>query len=105
MIPNPNRIAKFDKNTHKLIRNPKGGIEKIPEKIEIKEDNKLIRYTFPGWCTWRAHLEPEKIKYKNNRDNSSYYLHDSQKGFTHGCTETKSAIFNLLIEYRNKGNK
>lgn len=33
-----------------------------------------------------------------------FYLHDSEKGFTHGCTEVESELFDALIDYRNEGN-
>ena len=54
----------------------------------------------------RAHLTPDKVTGAKNteRDNDSYYLHDSQKGYTHGCTEVEAKLFDKLNEYRNNGN-
>jgi hypothetical protein len=51
-------------------------------------------------------LEPDKITGATNaqRDNNSYYLHDSQKGYTHGCTEVDHDLFTQLKKYRKKGN-
>ena len=39
-----------------------------------------------------------------DRDLNSFYLHDSEKGFSHGCTEVEGAFFDKLKEYRNAGN-
>lgn len=40
----------------------------------------------------------------SERDNKSYYFHDSQKGYTHGCTEVEKGLFDKLNDYRDKGN-
>lgn len=40
----------------------------------------------------------------SERDNKSYYFHDSQKGYTHGCTEVEKGLFDKLNEHREKGN-
>lgn len=38
------------------------------------------------------------------RDNKSYYFHDSQNGYTHGCTEVEKGLFDKLNDYREEGN-
>ena len=40
----------------------------------------------------------------SERDNKSYYFHDSKKGYTHGCTEVEKGLFDKLNDYRDKGN-
>ena len=40
----------------------------------------------------------------SERDNKSYYFHDFQKGYTHGCTEVEKGLFDKLNEHREKGN-
>ena len=40
-----------------------------------------------------------------DRDLNSFYLHDSEKGYSHGCTEVESALFTKLREYREEGNQ
>jgi hypothetical protein len=54
----------------------------------------------------RAHLEPVKVTgaTSKERDNNSYYLHDSQKGYTHGCTEVDGKLFDQLKDFRSQGN-
>lgn len=93
--PDPNRIAEIDKNTNQLLRSSEGGIEKIPGNGSS------------DWGSNRAYLYPIKVTgaTTKERDNDTYYLHDSQKGFTHGCTECETEIFTRLKEYRKAGNK
>lgn len=40
----------------------------------------------------------------SERDNKSYYFHDSKKGYTHGCTEVEKGLFDKLNDYREEGN-
>ena len=35
---------------------------------------------------------------------NSYYFHDSQKGYSHGCTEVETELFNKLNDYRKAGH-
>ena len=55
------------------------------------------------WGTVRARLEPEKGTDLKGRENN-FYLHDSQKGHTSGCTECEHGLFDKLLEYK-KNNK
>ena len=54
----------------------------------------------------RAKLDPIEVTgaESSERDNDSYYLHDSEKGFTHGCTEVETELFDDLKQYRADGN-
>lgn len=53
------------------------------------------------WGTWRARLEKVKLKKPTTRD--SMYLHDSQKGYTHGCVETCSSLYDRFVNYHDSG--
>lgn len=60
--------------------------------------------TQPQWGTYRVKLTPVSAIKANNRD--GFYLHNSYKGYTHGCIEVgdsddKSKFFDLLVEYAN----
>lgn len=61
----------------------------------------------PNWGTWRARLDPSAGTNTYGRGN--FYLHDSGKGFTHGCVETNKSggrkLLNQLIKYRSSGHK
>ena len=103
--PSPNRIAQVDTKTGELKKNPEGGIEKIPKRVDIP--NKPGRHwEYSEWGNNRAALIPDNITGATNaeRDNTSYYFHDSTKGYTHGCTEVESELFDKLNEYINAGN-
>jgi RHS repeat-associated protein len=58
-------------------------------------------YPYVGWQeAWgkqRARLEPANTNQMFGR--GGFYIHDSAKGYTHGCIETESAIFPLLFNY------
>ena len=60
----------------------------------------------PAWGMHRAALTPDNVTgaKDSERDNSSYYFHDSTKGYTHGCTEVDTELFSQLKDYRNAGN-
>ncbi len=92
--PSPDRIAKYDSKANTLITNPNGGIERIPQ------DTKTVNFS-QGWGTIRARLDPMSTTDLHGRvPKTSFYLHDSSKGFTHGCVETSNALFNKLLNYR-----
>ena len=87
------------------MRDPNGGIERIPDFVE-NPNKQGYGWTYTEWGKHRAYLTPDKVTGAKNseRDNYSYYLHDSQKGYTHGCTEVETELFDRLNEYRNSGN-
>jgi hypothetical protein len=73
--------------------------------------------TIPGgsddWGSNRVRLHPHKIESasaKKNRDEHSFYIHDSHKGYTHGCVEVLNSFFVDLRAYavaesKKKGGK
>lgn len=58
-------------------------------------------YTYEAWGTERARLRI--ISGGIGRDN--FYLHNSHKGYSHGCIEVNSGIFTKLLELRAAGKK
>ena len=104
LIPDPSRVANTDPNTGELLRNPEGGIEKVPDRVEAGGGK---FFTYEAWGENRAYLKPIRVTgaTSEQRDNDSYYIHDSEKGYTHGCIEVDSDFFNQLNNYRNAGNK
>ena len=106
LTPSPDRIAKASPKNGELLRSKQGGIEKIPQQFTT-EDGTTYEYT--GWGNMRALLQPYSGKVTgaehSERDNYSYYIHDSQKCYTHGCTEVESKFFDQLKAYRDAGNK
>jgi len=98
LVPGPDRIANHDRTTGELVRNNNGGgIERIPESVTL-DDGSV--YEYPGWGTIRARLDP--MPGTNTYGREGFYLHDSNKGHTHGCIETSTVLFDkYLLPYRN----
>ena len=92
---NPTRVAKLNA-TGFLVHGY--GIQQIPTDARGQS---LI----PNWGTWRARLQPLR---GNMHGRDSMYLHDSGKGFSHGCVECTwwdgLLVLKKLIEYRNSGH-
>jgi hypothetical protein len=102
LAPDPYRIARGNGVTGDLYSNSQGGIEQIPGSIPVTGDSSRV-WTYPGWGTWRARLNP--IQVPNTYGRSNFYLHNSHKGFTHGCVESCDDLLNDLIRYRAEGNQ
>jgi len=83
------------------------GIENM-NFTDFDDDGTEYSMYSPSWGNQRVSLKPEPKtleKNKNNgRDNTSFYLHDSAKGYTHGCVEVDSLFFGFLRAYRDLGN-
>ncbi len=101
----PNRVAEADTKTGSLKQSKDGGIEQIPAFV-ANPKKPGYGWTYPEWGKQRAHLEPINVTGATNqeRDNNSYYFHDSEKGYTHGCTECETGLFDKLREYKDAGN-
>ena len=104
--PSPERVAEANLKTGDLLRNPDGGIEKIPNSVEIP-DRSGYAWSYQDWGNFRAKLDPVNVTgaTSEDRDLNSFYFHDSEKGYSHGCTEVEGAFFEQLINYRMEGNE
>jgi hypothetical protein len=65
-----------------------GGIQAIP-KVTIGG----AEYTFPDWGTRRIRIFKGK---GNATKRNNFYLHDSSKGYSHGCIEVDGKFFEDL---------
>ena len=105
LVPDPDRqVETFMNNGYvDFKKREEGGIETLtfpnPTTGELSYN--------PAWGMHRAALTPDNVvgAKDTERDNSSYYFHDSTKGYTHGCTEVDTELFNHLKDYRDAGNK
>ena len=95
----PWRVAKADYTSGEILSNPDGGIELLPEVFITQSGRSII---YPGWGTIRARLEP--MAGTNTFGRSNFYLHNSSKGYSHGCIETSTTIFGYMIRYKNSGH-
>ena len=106
--PDSSRHAKiYQKSNGSMdyIKSRDGGIEQLSYDA-VDEQGQMMHYYSPSWGNQRAALTPDKVTGATNsqRKNDSYYFHDSQKGYTHGCVEVESGLFNMLVLYREAGN-
>ena len=99
LTPDPNRIVSVDPESGGT--NPGKGIEKLPSKVLLNGGQTM---TYGSWGTIRARLQKDPGNKRIGGDN--FYLHDSDKGYSHGCIEvSKSKIFGQLLKYRSSGIK
>jgi RHS repeat-associated protein len=104
LVQDPERVAKHIRGA--MI--PGVGIEQIPTSTKPeseKEDygrpwNEEPSYDFRNWGTWRARLELKKPG-----ERTSFYLHNSTKGYTHGCIETCDELLDEMKKLRTSGQK
>jgi hypothetical protein len=72
------------------------GVQRIHESYLL--DGEIIG--MGAWGTWRARLEPVRVRSPRT---GNFYLHNSKKGYTHGCVETCDALYDALVKYHNQG--
>ncbi|MBI3464307.1 MAG: DUF2778 domain-containing protein [Planctomycetes bacterium] len=77
-------VAKTDKYGQMV---PSTKIQRVPESLS------------PTWGYNRVRLELIKLDANCASPRDGFYLHDSHKGFTHGCIETTDFFFGTLREY------
>ncbi|WP_019606041.1 tlde1 domain-containing protein [Teredinibacter turnerae] len=65
----------------------------------------------PYWANWgrnRARMEPANEQTKracSPNIRGGFYLHDSTKGYSHGCIEVETKIFEYLRKYHSVSKK
>jgi hypothetical protein len=60
---------------------------------------------FQNWGSNRVRLSRVKVFNKNTWHRGGFYIHDSTKGYTHGCIEVASAFFDVLRTYAKNNGK
>ena len=107
--PDPLRFAKpvLTKGGMLLADDKKAGMEQIPQGFtyHFKDGTTQDYGGFPNWGLQRACLTPMSRTKTHGR--SGFYIHDSDKGYSHGCVETEKVIgrpdiFALMKLYRVK---
>jgi hypothetical protein len=64
----------------------------------------------PYWANWgwhRVQLQPADARTARacSPARGGFYLHDSTKGYTHGCIEVEGAFFDRLIRLARTGRQ
>ena len=95
-----------DDGTRRCNLRPAGAIQRIPRKGDPTRGPKRSEAgkCEPFWANWgwhRIRLEPANTKTANacRPRRGGFYLHDSSKGYTHGCIEVEGAFFTKLIKF------
>ncbi|WP_082993777.1 tlde1 domain-containing protein [Bordetella bronchialis] len=86
-----------DDGRHACALKPAWGMQSIPRGTAAGECE-------PYWANWgwnRARMEPadEATRHRCTPARGGFYLHDSIKGYSHGCIEVEGRIFPLLRTY------
>jgi len=110
LIPDPERKAEIDTKSGTIVRNKDGGIESLENMTDPNKPG--VTFNSPAWGKNRVPMIPVDVKQPNttptkedDRDLTSFYFHDSEKGESHGCNEVETDFFTRLKEYRAAGNK
>lgn len=83
---------------------PSWGIQEIPRGTKA---GACERY----WANWgknRARMEPYDASTKSRCapiTRGGFYLHDSTKGYSHGCIEVETSLFKYLRDYHSRSKK
>ncbi len=83
---------------------PAWGMQTIPRGLAA---GKCERY-WAGWGLHRARMEPFDAATKlkcTPRMRGGFFLHDSTKGYSHGCIEVEGHLFSMLENYRRSSKK
>ena len=108
--PDPERVAQH--NNGSMI--PGYGIEQIPPSTAPVRDEgegedyggewgEAPTYDFAPWGSWRARLISKKGT--DTKKRTSFYLHNSHKGYTHGCIETCDDLLEEMKRLRKDGQE
>jgi len=82
------------------------GIEQIPDA----DPEQGTEHCTPYWQNWgynrvRIDAYDTKAKQACGGHRSGFYIHDSHKGYTHGCIEAQHEFFNHLYDFVNSNPK
>ncbi|UTV99850.1 DUF2778 domain-containing protein [Marinomonas rhizomae] len=93
-----------DKGLGRCALRPSWGIQEIPR-------GELAGLCEPYWENWgnnRARMEPADQATKDRclpTKRGGFYIHDSTKGYSHGCIEVETKIFPLLKHVNSTRSK
>jgi hypothetical protein len=82
---------------------PAWGMQTVPRGLAAGECEKY----WAGWGWHRARMEPfdAATKLKCFPVRGGFFLHDSTKGYSHGCIEVEGRLFSMLENYRRSSKK
>lgn len=96
-------IAKDDGSGYCALK-PSWGIQEIPRGSAAG----VCESYWANWGRNRARMEPADITTKNRcfpTMRGGFYLHDSTKGYSHGCIEVETRLFSSLRNHHKETQK
>ena len=75
------------------------GVQSLPAHFTFRGQT----YDNNAWGPDRVRLTTHHIDSPKNRHRNGFYLHDSTKGFSHGCIEISPHFFKHLRDYISSG--
>jgi hypothetical protein len=77
----------------------------IKNPLDKKDDPTDDTVVMSNWGSNRVRLARVKLFGKNTAHRGGFYIHDSTKGFTHGCIEVGHGFFAVLREFAKNNAK
>lgn len=77
-----------------------GGKLEAGDGIQLTYNSETNEWA-PAWGRFRAKLDPVNIDNPTGRN--GFYMHDSYKGYSHGCIETETTIYYFLLALYDAG--
>jgi|688.fasta_scaffold729437_1 hypothetical protein len=78
-------------------------IESLQCITDPRDHSKVV--LFSNWGSNRVRLTRQRVKHPRAAHRGGFYLHDSTKGYSHGCIEVQTAFFTSLRDFSKKNSK
>jgi hypothetical protein len=97
-------MAKADFSTCSLVRPKGGGIQSIPRGADAKRGSNDCESYWMNWGINRVQMNPADRTTRNSCSplRTGFYIHDSSKGYSHGCIEVEADFFDVLRKFAER---
>jgi hypothetical protein len=90
---------------HLDIRSEIQSLTCIKNPADKKDDPNDDTVIMNNWGSNRVRLARVQLFSKNTAHRGGFYIHDSSKGFTHGCIEVAHGFFDVLRQHATNNKK
>jgi hypothetical protein len=97
-------VSRLDRHGQPAALDTRQGIEALPDHM-VGPDKKIREVNVAEWGHDRVRLNNLHIDHPKARGRGGFYLHDSTKGYTHGCVEVDTMFFTRLRAYAKEKAK
>jgi len=99
LVIDPKKYARDDGKGQCNLR-PSQKIQQIPRGARAGSCERY--WSNWGWNRVRIEAADTKTRKACSPRRGGFYLHDSTKGYTHGCIEVEQIFFNRIVKYAKK---